>query len=103
MERFISLLLLLATFSLSLNKVGALSLTGSKVQCSQPDGEEIRIPGITDALNVKIKYKCVCIKGVGEGEIVENQCLKKLQNCHYVQRNTNSNETCTKECRPCNK
>lgn len=93
---------LFLTFCL-LWEVRALSLTGSKVQCSQPDGEEIRIPGITDALNVKIKYKCVCMKGVGECEPVEDGCLKQLQHCHYVQRNSASNETCTKECRPCNK
>ena len=94
---------LLIFWAYCLLQAEAMGLIGSKVPCSQPDGEEIRIPGITDALNVKIKYKCVCIKGVGECEPVENQCLKKLKHCHFVQRNSNSTETCTKECRPCNK
>ena len=79
--------------------IEALTLKGGDFPCTQPDGNEIRIPGITDVPTVKIK--CVCEKGVGKCRKIVDRCHDNLKGCHFVQENANQSSICAKECRPC--
>ena len=99
-------------------KGASLTLKGGDFPCSQPNGEEIRVPGITD-VPTSVKIKCVCQNGVGKCQKVRDVCAESLRGCHFIQSTSNSNysqlvaasskrnqqpsttATCTKECRPC--
>ena len=56
---------LLFYLMLGANLASTLSLKGGDFPCTQPDGQEIRVPGITD-VPTSVKIKCICQKGVGK-------------------------------------
>ena len=95
---------LLFYLMLGANLASTLSLKGGDFPCTQPDGQEIRVPGITD-VPTSVKIKCICQKGVGKCQKVRDVCLENLQGCHFfIKNSSNDNGTssaCTKECRPC--
>ena len=96
---------LLFYLMLGANLASTLSLKGGDFPCTQPDGQEIRVPGITD-VPTSVKIKCICQKGVGKCQKVRDVCLENLQGCHFFIKNSSnkngtSSEACTKECRPC--
>lgn len=83
-------------------QISALSLKGGDFPCTEADGQEIRIPGITDVPTL-VKIKCVCEGGVGKCRKITDQCLENLKGCHFIQEKSSNltNPNCAKECRSC--
>ena len=88
------------------NLASTLSLKGGDFPCSEPDGQEIRVPGITD-VPTSVKIKCVCQNGVGKCLKIRDVCQDSLRGCHFIekissnQNGTSNSNACTKECRSC--
>lgn len=83
---------------LTFEAIFGLSLKGGDFACSQPDGQEIRIPGITD-VPTSVKIQCVCEKGVGKCRKVRDECAERLSGCHFYQNSQFGK--CSKECKGC--
>jgi len=105
LEKVILSLLLLVLFA-NQTTAGGVSLKGGDLTCSQADGKDVIVPGITDTKDMsRLSIRCICHRGVVKCERQLSSCATKLQGCHYVNEVDPVKKaagSCPQECRGCN-
>ena len=95
--------ILLLTLWTQVAECGGVSLKGGDLSCREPDGQDVKVPGITDTKDMsRLSIRCICYRGVVKCERQVNSCATNLQGCHYVEdvvRKTPG--ACAQDCRGC--
>jgi hypothetical protein len=94
--------LLVVLVSAGMSSADGLSLKGGNLRCDQPDGQEVRVAGITDTKDLsRLSIRCLCQRGVVRCERQVNSCSAQLQGCHYLEDVEDKPWSCSQACRGC--